>query len=72
MAAKKKKKKKTNDDKETKKEEEEKTKIKRHKSTTLVRGTATFDNNKRVDFVTGFRKRKNTRRKKAPRNSRRN
>ena len=65
MAAKKKKKKKTNDDKETKKEEEEKTKIKRHKSTTLVRGTATFDNNKRVDFVTGFRKRKNTRRKKA-------
>ena len=64
-AKKKKKKKKTNDDKETKKEEEEKTKIKRHKSTTLVRGTATFDNNKRVDFVTGFRKRKNTRRKKA-------
>ena len=72
MAAKKKKKKKTNDDKDTNKEEEDKTKIKRHKSTTLVRGTATFDNNKRVDFVTGFRKRRTRDGKKPPRNSRRN
>ena len=37
----------------------------RHKSTTLVFGEATFDDEKRKQWVTGYRKRKTARRKQA-------
>jgi hypothetical protein len=46
----------------TKNEEEQ---PRRHKSKTLVKGTASFDERVRKDFCTGFRKRKNARRKVA-------
>ena len=39
--------------------------VAKHKSTTLVFGEATFDDDKRKEWVTGYRKRKNGRRKQA-------
>ena len=39
--------------------------VAKHKSSTLVFGEATFDDDKRKEWVTGYRKRKNGRRKQA-------
>jgi hypothetical protein len=51
--------------KKTKKTSFPKGSVAKHKSTTLVFGEATFDDEKRKDWVLGYRKRKNGRRKAA-------